>query len=101
MLRVFKFDDYLYSNIADLTLRPGRHPGAFISEVEREICIINTQQYVHLLATGAHWITRAGANLQDAESVAAGSGCLDEGAARIKMHHPIQRSVCERLPHLP
>lgn len=44
VLRVFYLGDHRYEDMADLMLWPGRHPGALLSELEREICIINIQQ---------------------------------------------------------
>lgn len=43
------FGDHLYSDLADLMLRHGWRTGAIIPELEREIRIINTEQYMHSL----------------------------------------------------
>uniref|UniRef100_A0A2K5YCP6 5'-nucleotidase domain containing 2 n=1 Tax=Mandrillus leucophaeus TaxID=9568 RepID=A0A2K5YCP6_MANLE len=47
--RVLYFGDHLYSDLVDLMLRHGWRTGAFIPELEREIRIINTEQYMHWL----------------------------------------------------
>ncbi|KAM9074424.1 5'-nucleotidase domain-containing protein 2 isoform 1-T1 [Megaptera novaeangliae] len=47
--RVLYFGDHLYSDLADLMLRHGWRTGAIIPELEREIRIINTEQYMHSL----------------------------------------------------
>ncbi|KAL4675574.1 hypothetical protein H8959_009719 [Pygathrix nigripes] len=47
--RVLYFGDHLYSDLADLMLRHGWRTGAIIPELEREIRIINTEQYIHSL----------------------------------------------------
>ncbi|XP_007500560.1 5'-nucleotidase domain-containing protein 2 [Monodelphis domestica] len=47
--RVLYFGDHLYSDLADLMLRHGWRTGAIIPELEREISIINTEQYMHSL----------------------------------------------------
>ncbi|XP_074054251.1 5'-nucleotidase domain-containing protein 2 isoform X1 [Macrotis lagotis] len=47
--RVLYFGDHLYSDLADLMLRHGWRTGAIIPELEREINIINTEQYMHSL----------------------------------------------------
>ncbi|XP_048657116.1 5'-nucleotidase domain-containing protein 2 isoform X1 [Marmota marmota marmota] len=128
--RVLYFGDHLYSDLADLMLRHGWRTGAIIPELEREIRIINTEQYMHSLTwqqaltgllermqvpgqpgwplggpgcsfLGTHIIL----SVPDLPGcrVSAGAGRLDEGAARAKVHYqgPIQCSVWEHLPHLP
>ena len=47
--RVLYFGDHLYSDLADPMLRHGWRTGAIIPELEREIRIINTEQYMHSL----------------------------------------------------
>uniref|UniRef100_A0A452V7A9 5'-nucleotidase domain containing 2 n=1 Tax=Ursus maritimus TaxID=29073 RepID=A0A452V7A9_URSMA len=58
--RVLYFGDHLYSDLADLMLRHGWRTGAIIPELEREIRIINTEQYMHSLTC----ITKALFNAQ-------------------------------------
>ncbi|XP_038627648.1 5'-nucleotidase domain-containing protein 2 [Tachyglossus aculeatus] len=47
--RVLYFGDHLYSDLADLMLRHGWRTGAIVPELETEIRIINTEQYMHSL----------------------------------------------------
>uniref|UniRef100_H3BGR0 5'-nucleotidase domain containing 2 n=1 Tax=Latimeria chalumnae TaxID=7897 RepID=H3BGR0_LATCH len=47
--RVLYFGDHLYSDLADLMLRHGWRTGAIVPELEAEIRIINTEQYMHSL----------------------------------------------------
>ncbi|KAK2093542.1 5'-nucleotidase domain-containing protein 2 [Saguinus oedipus] len=46
---VLYFGDHLYSDLADLMLRHGWRTGAIIPELECEIHVINTEQYMHSL----------------------------------------------------
>lgn len=90
-------------------LRHGWRTGAIIPELEREIRIINTEQYMHSLTwqqaltgllermqvcvwggfpgegLGCHWGTHPAHTLSRPDlpgcGVPAGAGCLDEGAA--------------------
>ncbi|KAJ7424778.1 5'-nucleotidase domain-containing protein 2-like protein [Willisornis vidua] len=47
--KVLYFGDHLYSDLADLMLRHGWRTGAIVPELETEIRIINTEQYMHSL----------------------------------------------------
>uniref|UniRef100_A0A8C0IT81 5'-nucleotidase domain containing 2 n=1 Tax=Chelonoidis abingdonii TaxID=106734 RepID=A0A8C0IT81_CHEAB len=47
--KVLYFGDHLYSDLADLMLRHGWRTGAIVPELEPEIRIINTEQYMHSL----------------------------------------------------
>ncbi|XP_072277340.1 5'-nucleotidase domain-containing protein 2 [Pyxicephalus adspersus] len=47
--KVLYFGDHLYSDLADLMLRHGWRTGAIVPELEAEIRIINTEQYMHSL----------------------------------------------------
>ncbi|XP_066452421.1 5'-nucleotidase domain-containing protein 2 isoform X2 [Eleutherodactylus coqui] len=47
--KVLYFGDHLYSDLADLMLRHGWRTGAIVPELENEIRIINTEQYMHSL----------------------------------------------------
>ncbi|XP_071984691.1 5'-nucleotidase domain-containing protein 2 [Engystomops pustulosus] len=47
--RVLYFGDHLYSDLADLMLRHGWRTGAIVPELENEIRVINTEQYMHSL----------------------------------------------------
>uniref|UniRef100_A0A665UVR8 5'-nucleotidase domain containing 3 n=1 Tax=Echeneis naucrates TaxID=173247 RepID=A0A665UVR8_ECHNA len=48
--KVLYFGDHIYSDLADLTLKHGWRTGAIIPELRKEIKIINTKQYVHMMA---------------------------------------------------
>uniref|UniRef100_A0A3Q2CP00 5'-nucleotidase domain containing 3 n=1 Tax=Cyprinodon variegatus TaxID=28743 RepID=A0A3Q2CP00_CYPVA len=47
--RVLYFGDHIYSDLADLTLKHGWRTGAIIPELRKEIKIMNTPQYVHMM----------------------------------------------------
>uniref|UniRef100_A0A668A3F6 5'-nucleotidase domain containing 3 n=1 Tax=Myripristis murdjan TaxID=586833 RepID=A0A668A3F6_9TELE len=47
--KVLYFGDHIYSDLADLTLKHGWRTGAIIPELRKEIKIMNTEQYVHLM----------------------------------------------------
>uniref|UniRef100_A0A3Q1B0F0 5'-nucleotidase domain containing 3 n=1 Tax=Amphiprion ocellaris TaxID=80972 RepID=A0A3Q1B0F0_AMPOC len=47
--RVLYFGDHIYSDLADLTLKHGWRTGAIIPELRKEIKIMNTQPYVHMM----------------------------------------------------
>nr|XP_056719295.1 5'-nucleotidase domain-containing protein 2 isoform X2 [Euleptes europaea] len=47
--KVLYFGDHLYSDLADLMLLHGWRTGAIVPELETEIRIINTEQYMHSL----------------------------------------------------
>ncbi|XP_053577000.1 5'-nucleotidase domain-containing protein 2 isoform X2 [Bombina bombina] len=46
---VLYFGDHLYSDLADLMLQHGWRTGAIVPELEEEMKIINTEQYMHSL----------------------------------------------------
>ncbi|XP_056138014.1 5'-nucleotidase domain-containing protein 3 [Lampris incognitus] len=46
---VLYFGDHIYSDLADLTLKHGWRTGAIIPELRKEIKIMNTEQYVHMM----------------------------------------------------
>ncbi|KAG7262591.1 hypothetical protein CRUP_036910 [Coryphaenoides rupestris] len=48
--KVLYFGDHIYSDLADLTLRHGWRTGAIIPELRKEIKIMNTERYVHLMS---------------------------------------------------
>uniref|UniRef100_A0A8D3BZL6 5'-nucleotidase domain-containing protein 3 n=1 Tax=Scophthalmus maximus TaxID=52904 RepID=A0A8D3BZL6_SCOMX len=48
--KVLYFGDHIYSDLADLTLKHGWRTGAIIPELRKEIKIMNTEQYVHMMA---------------------------------------------------
>ncbi|CAL8358949.1 unnamed protein product [Lota lota] len=48
--KVLYFGDHIYSDLADLTLRHGWRTGAIIPELRKEIKIMNTEQYVHMMS---------------------------------------------------
>ncbi|XP_061750240.1 5'-nucleotidase domain-containing protein 3 [Nerophis ophidion] len=48
--KVLYFGDHIYSDLADLTLRHGWRTGAIIPELRKEIKIINTEQYAHMIS---------------------------------------------------
>ncbi|XP_068614608.1 5'-nucleotidase domain-containing protein 3-like [Brachionichthys hirsutus] len=48
--KVLYFGDHIYSDLADLTLRHGWRTGAIIPELRKEIKIMNTEQYMHMMA---------------------------------------------------
>uniref|UniRef100_A0A3B3Y6P4 5'-nucleotidase domain containing 3 n=1 Tax=Poecilia mexicana TaxID=48701 RepID=A0A3B3Y6P4_9TELE len=47
--KVLYFGDHIYSDLADLTLKHGWRTGAIIPELRKEIKIMNTPQYVHMM----------------------------------------------------
>ncbi|XP_067091432.1 5'-nucleotidase domain-containing protein 3 [Osmerus mordax] len=47
--KVLYFGDHIYSDLADLTLKHGWRTGAIIPELRKEIKIMNTEQYVHMM----------------------------------------------------
>uniref|UniRef100_A0A7N8YI73 5'-nucleotidase domain containing 3 n=1 Tax=Mastacembelus armatus TaxID=205130 RepID=A0A7N8YI73_9TELE len=47
--KVLYFGDHIYSDLADLTLKHGWRTGAIIPELRKEIKIMNTEQYVHVM----------------------------------------------------
>uniref|UniRef100_A0A1A8KU69 5'-nucleotidase domain containing 3 n=1 Tax=Nothobranchius kuhntae TaxID=321403 RepID=A0A1A8KU69_NOTKU len=47
--KVLYFGDHIYSDLADLTLKHGWRTGAIIPELRKEIKIMNTQQYAHMM----------------------------------------------------
>ncbi|XP_031757165.1 5'-nucleotidase domain-containing protein 2 isoform X2 [Xenopus tropicalis] len=47
--KVLYFGDHLYSDLADLMVRHGWRTGAIVPELEAEIRIINSEQYMHSL----------------------------------------------------
>ncbi|XP_039626165.1 5'-nucleotidase domain-containing protein 2-like isoform X1 [Polypterus senegalus] len=46
---VLYFGDHIYSDLADLMLRHGWRTGAIVPELEKEIQITNTEEYMHTL----------------------------------------------------
>uniref|UniRef100_A0A8C2XSD5 5'-nucleotidase domain containing 3 n=1 Tax=Cyclopterus lumpus TaxID=8103 RepID=A0A8C2XSD5_CYCLU len=48
--KVLYFGDHIYSDLADLTLKHGWRTGAIIPELRKEIKIMNTEQYMHMMA---------------------------------------------------
>ncbi|KAF3855024.1 hypothetical protein F7725_023079 [Dissostichus mawsoni] len=48
--KVLYFGDHIYSDLADLTLKHGWRTGAIIPELRKEIKIMNTEEYVHMMA---------------------------------------------------
>uniref|UniRef100_A0A3Q3WU46 Uncharacterized protein n=1 Tax=Mola mola TaxID=94237 RepID=A0A3Q3WU46_MOLML len=48
--KVLYFGDHIYSDLADLTLKHGWRTGAIIPELREEIKIMNTEQYIHMMA---------------------------------------------------
>ncbi|XP_058502378.1 5'-nucleotidase domain-containing protein 3 [Solea solea] len=48
--KVLYFGDHIYSDLADLTLKHGWRTGAIIPELRKEIKIMNTKQYVHMMS---------------------------------------------------
>ncbi|XP_034032185.1 5'-nucleotidase domain-containing protein 3 [Thalassophryne amazonica] len=47
--KVLYFGDHIYSDLADLTLKHGWRTGAIIPELRKEIKIMNTEPYVHMM----------------------------------------------------
>uniref|UniRef100_A0A3P8XRF3 5'-nucleotidase domain containing 3 n=1 Tax=Esox lucius TaxID=8010 RepID=A0A3P8XRF3_ESOLU len=47
--KVLYFGDHIYSDLADLTLKHGWRTGAIIPELRKEVKIMNTKEYVHLM----------------------------------------------------
>ncbi|KAM4553797.1 5'-nucleotidase domain-containing protein 3 isoform 1-T1 [Fundulus diaphanus] len=47
--KVLYFGDHIYSDLADLTLKHGWRTGAIIPELRKEIKIMNTPEYVHMM----------------------------------------------------
>uniref|UniRef100_A0A8C4HUG1 5'-nucleotidase domain-containing protein 3 n=1 Tax=Dicentrarchus labrax TaxID=13489 RepID=A0A8C4HUG1_DICLA len=48
--KVLYFGDHIYSDLADLTLKHGWRTGAIIPELRKEIKIMNTEEYMHMMA---------------------------------------------------
>ncbi|XP_054633183.1 5'-nucleotidase domain-containing protein 3 [Dunckerocampus dactyliophorus] len=48
--KVLYFGDHIYSDLADLTLKHGWRTGAIIPELRKEIKIMNTEQYAHMMS---------------------------------------------------
>ncbi|CAG08707.1 unnamed protein product, partial [Tetraodon nigroviridis] len=48
--KVLYFGDHIYSDLADLTLKHGWRTGAIIPELRKEIRIMNTEEYIHMVA---------------------------------------------------
>ncbi|XP_029992474.1 LOW QUALITY PROTEIN: 5'-nucleotidase domain-containing protein 3 [Sphaeramia orbicularis] len=47
--KVLYFGDHIYSDLADLTLKHGWRTGAIIPELRKEIKIMNTEEYMHMM----------------------------------------------------
>uniref|UniRef100_A0A3B3C013 5'-nucleotidase domain containing 3 n=1 Tax=Oryzias melastigma TaxID=30732 RepID=A0A3B3C013_ORYME len=48
--KVLYFGDHIYSDLADLTLKHGWRTGAIIPELRKEIKIMNTPEFVHMMS---------------------------------------------------